>query len=316
MTTSSGRRRTSSTSAGSSTSGGPNSRITTARTHAPHVAVPSIGAILFRLRSYRNDSLRVKVGWTDDVPVPAPAVRARPPGRGPAQRPGRARSGPGRLHRSGRGCADLGGRRARRGRHGHALPPVRQQDRTAAAAVRAGDGAGCWPRPRTRWPPATRGTAWPTTSGLRRAAQRGARRRWPGRSRPPPRCGARPAGAWRGWTRSSPAPTATAACGADVTALDITWLIEQFSRRAPDPVEPAEERNVRVAAGRHRPRRAASGTQPRPARPPAKPQPLREPLVAAVLASSADAAGRLRQLSPVAHVRPSGADRFRHLSAV
>jgi AcrR family transcriptional regulator len=31
----------------------------------------------------------------------------------------------------------------------------------------------------------------------------------------------------------------------DVTALDITWLIEQFSRRSPDPVEPAEERNVR-----------------------------------------------------------------------
>jgi hypothetical protein len=32
---------------------------------------------------------------------------------------------------------------------------------------------------------------------------------------------------------------------ADVTALDITWLIEQFSRRSPGPVEPAEERNVR-----------------------------------------------------------------------
>jgi AcrR family transcriptional regulator len=32
----------------------------------------------------------------------------------------------------------------------------------------------------------------------------------------------------------------------DVTALDITWLIEQFSRRAPDPVEPDEERNVRA----------------------------------------------------------------------
>jgi AcrR family transcriptional regulator len=31
----------------------------------------------------------------------------------------------------------------------------------------------------------------------------------------------------------------------DATALDITWLIEQFSRRAPDPVDPAEERNVR-----------------------------------------------------------------------
>jgi AcrR family transcriptional regulator len=32
---------------------------------------------------------------------------------------------------------------------------------------------------------------------------------------------------------------------ADATALDITWLIEQFSRRSPDPVDPDEERNVR-----------------------------------------------------------------------
>ncbi len=32
---------------------------------------------------------------------------------------------------------------------------------------------------------------------------------------------------------------------ADVTALDITWLIEQFSRRSPDQLDPAEERNVR-----------------------------------------------------------------------
>jgi AcrR family transcriptional regulator len=32
---------------------------------------------------------------------------------------------------------------------------------------------------------------------------------------------------------------------ADVTSLDMTWLIEQFSRRAPDPVDPEEERNVR-----------------------------------------------------------------------
>ncbi len=31
----------------------------------------------------------------------------------------------------------------------------------------------------------------------------------------------------------------------DVTALDITWLIEQFSRRSPAHVEPAEEHNVR-----------------------------------------------------------------------
>jgi len=32
---------------------------------------------------------------------------------------------------------------------------------------------------------------------------------------------------------------------ADVTPLDITWLIEQFSRRPPDRLDPAEERNVR-----------------------------------------------------------------------
>ena len=32
---------------------------------------------------------------------------------------------------------------------------------------------------------------------------------------------------------------------ADVTPLDITWLIEQFSRRPPDQLDPAEERNVR-----------------------------------------------------------------------
>jgi hypothetical protein len=32
---------------------------------------------------------------------------------------------------------------------------------------------------------------------------------------------------------------------ADITAMDITWLIEQFSRRAPDSVDPEEERNVR-----------------------------------------------------------------------
>ena len=33
---------------------------------------------------------------------------------------------------------------------------------------------------------------------------------------------------------------------ADVSALDIAWLIEQFSRHAPDAVDPEEERNVRV----------------------------------------------------------------------
>jgi AcrR family transcriptional regulator len=32
----------------------------------------------------------------------------------------------------------------------------------------------------------------------------------------------------------------------DATPMDITWLIEQFSRRAPDPVDPGEERNVRA----------------------------------------------------------------------
>ena len=32
----------------------------------------------------------------------------------------------------------------------------------------------------------------------------------------------------------------------DVTALDVTWLIEQFSRRAPDPLDADEERNVRA----------------------------------------------------------------------
>jgi AcrR family transcriptional regulator len=32
---------------------------------------------------------------------------------------------------------------------------------------------------------------------------------------------------------------------ADVMPLDITWLIEQFSRRAPDPVDPDEESNAR-----------------------------------------------------------------------
>lgn len=32
---------------------------------------------------------------------------------------------------------------------------------------------------------------------------------------------------------------------ADITPLDVNWLIEQFSRRAPDRVDPDEERNVR-----------------------------------------------------------------------
>jgi AcrR family transcriptional regulator len=59
----------------------------------------------------------------------------------------------------------------------------------------------------------------------------------------------------------------------DVSALDITWLIEQFSRRSPDPVEPAEERNVRsrlvaiALDGLHRgPARNLPGRPPSPAR--------------------------------------------------
>lgn len=31
----------------------------------------------------------------------------------------------------------------------------------------------------------------------------------------------------------------------DAAAMDITWLIEQFSRRATGPVDPDEERDVR-----------------------------------------------------------------------
>ena len=32
---------------------------------------------------------------------------------------------------------------------------------------------------------------------------------------------------------------------ADVTALDVSWLIEQFSRRPPGPLEDAAERGIR-----------------------------------------------------------------------
>jgi hypothetical protein len=58
---------------------------------------------------------------------------------------------------------------------------------------------------------------------------------------------------------------------ADVTPLDITWLIEQFSRRAPDPVDPEEERNARsrlvaVALDGLRAHRA----EPLPGRPPSR----------------------------------------------
>ncbi len=58
---------------------------------------------------------------------------------------------------------------------------------------------------------------------------------------------------------------------ADVTALDITWLIEQFSRRPPDPVDPDEERNIRsrlVAIALDGLR--APGTEPLPGRPPSR----------------------------------------------
>ena len=60
----------------------------------------------------------------------------------------------------------------------------------------------------------------------------------------------------------------------DVTALDISWLIEQFSRRPPDPVEPDEERNVRarlVAIGLDGLRGQASpGLRTLPGRPPSR----------------------------------------------
>jgi len=56
---------------------------------------------------------------------------------------------------------------------------------------------------------------------------------------------------------------------ADVTALDVAWLIEQFSRRAPDAVDPSEETRVRARLlaialdGLH-----ANGPEPLPGRPP------------------------------------------------
>jgi AcrR family transcriptional regulator len=60
---------------------------------------------------------------------------------------------------------------------------------------------------------------------------------------------------------------------ADVTPLDVTWLIEQFSRRAPDPFDPEEERNARsrlVAIAldglRARPAEALPGRPPSRAR--------------------------------------------------
>ena len=57
---------------------------------------------------------------------------------------------------------------------------------------------------------------------------------------------------------------------ADVTPLDINWLIEQFSRRARDPVDPDEERNVRsrLLAIALDGLRARPGGQALPGRPP------------------------------------------------
>jgi hypothetical protein len=57
----------------------------------------------------------------------------------------------------------------------------------------------------------------------------------------------------------------------DATALDIAWLIEQFSRRAPDAVDPGEEARVRarlvaIALDGLRP----TGAQPLPGRPPSR----------------------------------------------
>jgi AcrR family transcriptional regulator len=58
----------------------------------------------------------------------------------------------------------------------------------------------------------------------------------------------------------------------DVTALDISWLIEQFSRRPPDPVEPAEERNVRsrLVAIALDGLRVSPPARPLPGRPPSR----------------------------------------------
>src|ERR1039457_6874040 len=67
----------------------------------------------------------------------------------------------------------------------------------------------------------------------------------------------------------------------DASAPDITWLIEQFSRRSPDP----DPRRVRgraqrpTPAGRHRPGRPALRPAAGTPRPPAQPRPLRGALV-------------------------------------
>jgi AcrR family transcriptional regulator len=58
---------------------------------------------------------------------------------------------------------------------------------------------------------------------------------------------------------------------ADATSLDISWLIEQFSRRAPDTIDPQEEARVRarlltIALDGLR----APGAEPLPGRPPGR----------------------------------------------
>src|SRR6202043_2034159 len=100
ITTSPGPAPGSATSAASRTSGGPNSRITTARTTAPpHRSAPHRSDSVRLPASDRNVLLPLKVGWPGDVPLPAPALGARPAGRGQAQRPGRAGGAAGRVQR-------------------------------------------------------------------------------------------------------------------------------------------------------------------------------------------------------------------------
>jgi AcrR family transcriptional regulator len=58
---------------------------------------------------------------------------------------------------------------------------------------------------------------------------------------------------------------------ADATALDLAWLIEQFSRRAPDAIDATEEAGIRarlltIALDGLR----APGSQPLPGRPPSR----------------------------------------------
>jgi AcrR family transcriptional regulator len=62
----------------------------------------------------------------------------------------------------------------------------------------------------------------------------------------------------------------------DVTALDVSWLIEQFSRRSPDPIAPAEEANVRnrllaiALDGLRGPALASRAAEVLPGRPPSR----------------------------------------------